>query len=326
MTKPAEPRPSLSVIIPTYNSADTIGATLASVAGQSVAPTEVCVYDDGSTDNSVAIARAWQDRLPIRIVEGGSNVGPAAARHAAIESTRTDLLALLDSDDVWFPDHLESMHAVRDATHDGLATADVLQWIPGRTVAAKPLSAGSPLPPPAEQLAWLLRSNRMVSCNVFSRHRYDQAGGFRAQFRIGEDWDLWIRMVRNGAVVVRPAHPTVLRRLRGDGTSTDDDAHDRIEVLRLLAEEKPFTDPAEQRAHRVGTRLAAAQQSLYDAYDAVDRGKSWRARVAGLKATRGMRSVAIRGAAMAVAPKTVARRRQAVRSDTDVWLKRYGSS
>ena len=212
-----------------------------------------------------------------------------------------------------------------DTTDDGLASADVLRWIPGRAVGAQPLSAGNALPAAGAQLPWILRGNALSTSTMFSGARYEAVGGFRSQFRGAEDWDLWIRMVRAGAVVVRPQHPTVLYRLRAEGASAGGTMTvDRVGVLELNAADKPFTDAAERRGFRVGLRRATAERDLHAAYAAASAGDTSKARAAGLKATRGVKSVAVRGLAMALAPRVVAKRRDAVRHDVDVWLKRYG--
>jgi Glycosyl transferase family 2 len=314
------------VVIPAYQAEGTLGATLASVAAQSVRPSHVVIGDDGSTDGTVAIARTWESHLPIEVVRTGSNLGPAGARHAAIGATTSALVALLDADDVWLPDHLESMVSTWATTEDGLATADVLRWIPGRAVSARPLSAGSTLPPPGDQLAWLLRENLLSVASLFSRSRYEDVGGFRLQFRGTEDWDLWIRLVRAGAVIVRPDHPTVLYRLRHGSVSSAEAMLDaRLDVLRTAAREVADASAAvERRALRAGERLVRAEAHLGAAYAAAAAGRSMVARLESLRSVRGVRSVAVRGLAMAMAPGAVARRREDVRHDPDVWLRRYG--
>ena len=316
---------SIAVIMPAYRAAATINYALASVAAQTLTPTEVVVYDDCSTDDTLEIARVWEDRLPIRIAQGDRNLGAGPARRAAIDASTSDLIALLDADDYWFPDHLETMVATWRTTHDGLASADPLRWISGRALGALPLSAGSSVPPPGEQLAWMLRGNQLSTSTMFSRQRYEHVGGFRAQFRVGEDWDLWIRMVRAGAVVARAGHPTLLYRLHEQSTlSRDEGVSDIIGVLDATAADGPFASDAERRGHRTGLRRAHAHKNLADAYAAAAEGRTMTARVAGLKATRGVRSVALRGLAMAVAPRAIARRREAVRYETDTWMKRQG--
>ncbi len=233
------------------------------------------------------------------------------------------MVALLDADDVWFPDHLESMLGAHAATNDGLASADTLAWIPGRALSSRPLSAGAPLPASNKQLAWLLTENLLSISALFSRQRYDDVGGFRPQFRGTEDWDLWIRMARAGAVINRPDHPTALYRLSQGAVSSDDAMiAARRAVLDAAAAEG---GPDEQAAIRIGSRHNRAAARLAESYGLANQGRTVAARWAGARALRGIRPVALRGLAMAAAPRLVARRRADVRYDPEVWLRRYGS-
>jgi glycosyltransferase involved in cell wall biosynthesis len=312
----------VAVITPAFQAEATLGSALASVAAQTRLPDEVVIADDGSTDGTVDLARSWYRHLPIRVVSTETNGGPAAARRLAIEAATGDVVALLDADDVWFPDHLESMLGVYAATDDGLASADTLAWIPGRALSARPLSAGAPLPPSDKQLAWLLTENYLSISALFSRRRYDAVGGFRTQFRGTEDWDLWIRMVRAGAVVARPDHATVLYRLSHGAVSSDDAmVAARRAVLDAAAVEG---GPAERAAIRLGARHNRAAARLAESYALALQGRDAAARWAGVRAVRGIRPVALRGLAMTVAPRWIAQRRSEVRYDPKVWLRRYG--
>ena len=312
----------VAVIVPAFQAEATLGGALSSVAAQTRAPEEVIVVDDGSSDGTVALAKSWDAQLPLTVLTQ-PNAGPAAARRAGIAAASADTIALLDADDVWFPDHLEAMLAAYATTDDGLASADTLTWIPGLAVSKRALSQGAPLPARDKQLAWLLVDNRLSISSLFSRARYDAVGGFRPQFHGTEDWDLWIRMVRAGAAIVRPDHPTVLYRLSRGAVSSDD---------RMVAARRAVLDAAareggadERRALRVGLRHNRAAAQLVTAYARAAAGNNAAARLAGLRALRGIRPVALRGAGMALAPTRVLQRRNEVHYDPAVWLRRYGA-
>lgn len=312
---------SVAVITPAFNAEHTLDAALASVAAQTHQADEVVVADDGSTDATRVVLRRWDARLPLRVVSTGGNFGPAAARAAAIDASSADLLALLDADDAFLADHLALMLAAHDSSEDGLASASTLRWIPGRVVSDVDLAALAPLPPPAQQLRWLLSGNHLSVASLFSRVRYDAVGGFRAEYHGTEDWDLWIRMVRSGARVVRPPVPTVLYRLSTGSVSADDRLIDaKLQVLDAAWREG---DEAERPVIAAARQQLRAAASLQRAYGLAAEGRSLAARLAGVRAARGTRRVALRGAAMAVAPRAVALRRNAVRFDTEVWMRRY---
>ena len=95
--------PFFSVVIPSYNRADLIGATLDSVLGQSMDDLEIIVVDDGSSDGSVELLRDYARRFAGRLVLiEQSNAGPGAARNRGIAAARGQYVAFLDSDDLWF--------------------------------------------------------------------------------------------------------------------------------------------------------------------------------------------------------------------------------
>jgi glycosyltransferase involved in cell wall biosynthesis len=94
----------ISVLIPVCNGAKTLDATLISVLGQTVPPDEILVLDDGSTDDTAAIVRAFGERVRLLQQE---NKGVAPSRNALCEQAQGDLLAFLDADDLWHPQYLE---------------------------------------------------------------------------------------------------------------------------------------------------------------------------------------------------------------------------
>lgn len=97
----------ISVIIPVYNGSRTIKATLDSVLQQTLPPDEILVMDDGSTDDTFSILQSYAPRVTAFHQE---NKGVAAARNALCARATGDLIAFLDSDDVWHPRYLEHQH------------------------------------------------------------------------------------------------------------------------------------------------------------------------------------------------------------------------
>lgn len=96
--------PRFSIIIPTYNRADSVTHTLESCFSQTFDDFEIVVVDDGSKDNTVEVLNAIDDaRLKVVTQD---NAGPAAARNTGMDNASGDFIAFLDSDDVWYPDFL----------------------------------------------------------------------------------------------------------------------------------------------------------------------------------------------------------------------------
>jgi glycosyltransferase involved in cell wall biosynthesis len=99
---------SIVVIIPMYNSSETIKRALSSVANQSLPANRVIVIDDGSIDNSCKIVRGISSNFPIPLdLITQINSGPSSARNAGILKSTEDLVCFLDSDDEWIPKKLE---------------------------------------------------------------------------------------------------------------------------------------------------------------------------------------------------------------------------
>lgn len=92
-----------SVIIPCFNAQQFIAFTLESVAKQTLAPFEIIVIDDGSTDESLAIIN--NSPLSVKVLHS-ERKGGAGARNIGIKEATGDWLAFLDADDIWYPNHL----------------------------------------------------------------------------------------------------------------------------------------------------------------------------------------------------------------------------
>lgn len=102
---------TIAVAIPVYNRANWIAKTLDHILAQTVPVDEIVVCDDGSTDNLEEALEPYQNKISlIRI----SNSGPAIARRTAIQKSRGDWIALCDSDDYWFPEHIEKFVDARN--------------------------------------------------------------------------------------------------------------------------------------------------------------------------------------------------------------------
>jgi GT2 family glycosyltransferase len=292
----------VAVVIPAFNASSYLDQTLASVAGQTRAPAAVVVADDGSTDDTLERARRWQDHLPIEVVRLAQNIGPGPARHHAILATDASLLALVDADDLWLPDHLETMSAAYQRA-PGLVTAQEFAWIRGRGIDLARRRAKPRIPTdPKDQLVALLQHN-YISFGFFPRTLYERVGGFRS-FLVGEDWDLWIRMLRIGARLTEASHPTALHRVRPGSLSVDpaQNVEHGIAVLTTAAAEA--RSPWERAAAERGLRTLWARKRYYDVCALTRDGHPWRARLTALQSPRGGGlKLTVGLAAMAVAPR-----------------------
>jgi glycosyltransferase involved in cell wall biosynthesis len=94
----------VSVIIPAYNAAKTVCATVESVLCQTVKPHEILILDDGSTDQTLSLLNSYATKVT---VFAESHAGLCQARNTLCKRATGDMIAMLDSDDVWHPRHLE---------------------------------------------------------------------------------------------------------------------------------------------------------------------------------------------------------------------------
>jgi glycosyltransferase involved in cell wall biosynthesis len=192
--------PLVSVIIPVYNGAATIGRALNSVFDQSFTDYEVVICDDGSTDNTSAVLAGFGDR--IRVIRQANRRFPAA-RNAAVAASRGDFIALIDHDDQWLPRKLEvSIAALQRDPAAALVYTDVtVVNEEGEESRASPVGADTAHAPSMEEMLtriWPI----MPSTVVMRRTAFDRAGGFTES--LGEDLDFWPRIREQGSFIYLP--------------------------------------------------------------------------------------------------------------------------
>jgi glycosyltransferase involved in cell wall biosynthesis len=108
----------VSVLIPAYNSAATLSQTLESALSQTHPDYEILAIDDGSTDGTLGVLQSVKEKVTIF---RGEHSGAACARNLLCRHARGDLVAFLDSDDIWHPQYLERQCAAFRRYPDGTA-------------------------------------------------------------------------------------------------------------------------------------------------------------------------------------------------------------
>jgi len=184
----------ISVIVPAYRSAETIGRTLASIAAQTVKPACVIVVDDGSPDGTAEAARAMAGRMNgiDLIVLEQENAGAGAARNRALRSASMEFVAFLDADDAWLPEKIERSMDVLSQTASDLVSHDYVM-IKGETESY--INCARHFRGQADPFASLfLRGFIATSTIVVRREPIVAAGGFDETLPSGQDFDLWLAL------------------------------------------------------------------------------------------------------------------------------------
>ena len=186
----------VSVIIPCWHCADTIGRAVASVAAQTLRPAEVILVDDAGGDGTLAALHAMAAQYGadwVKIIALPGNQGAGAARNAGWDAATQPYLAFLDADDAWFPAKLERQWGWMQAHPDVVLTGHPTQlWQPDAPIPAVPeaLSA-TPV-----TLRAMLVSNRFPTRSVMLRRDLPFRFGSRQDT---EDYALWLDIVSFGA-------------------------------------------------------------------------------------------------------------------------------
>jgi O-antigen biosynthesis protein len=187
-------RPTVTVIIPTYNRADLLPRALGSVLAQTFTDFEVLVVDDGSIDGTDALMTAYTDSR-VRYLRQPVNAGVSAARNRGLRESRGEFIAFLDSDDEWYPEKLtiqvERMRTLPDTV--GLLHCGVENHGPDGTVEVFTPSHHGDIH------HTLLRVNVLhgaPSGALLRRSVVATAGFFDEGIPAIEDYDYWLRITR----------------------------------------------------------------------------------------------------------------------------------
>jgi|SRR5580692_141324 len=264
----AEAMPLVSVVIPAYNSSDSIAAAVESVLRQTFSSYEVIVINDGSPDTA-ALEAALQPYLSRIRYFRHENRGPSTARNFGIREARGRYVALLDSDDVWLPEHLsrQTEHLTRDAAL-GLVYSNNMQFRDGEAI-GKAFDTVPQTGPVTLDSLLAERCTVNTSSVVVLRQAVLDAGLFDETLRRCEDFDLWLRLASRGVRMSYDPEVQVLHRL-GHGLSSDFEGmkRARAEVYRRAAVNLSLTETqqsivaAKLKAIEVQIEVEAAKDHL----------------------------------------------------------------
>ena len=236
---------SVSVVIPAYNAAAFIGRTLDTVRTQTFTDHETIVVDDGSTDGTADVVQAYLMRHAMhgRVVRQ-ENRGIAAARNVGMRAATGAYVALLDHDDLWYPEKLAAVIASFERHQE----ADLICHDENITRNGKVVRVSRRRPPQGNVYEALLFGGNLLSpsATTFRRDAALGFGGFdeRPEYLTVEDYDFWMRFSRARQI-------RFLNRVLGEYVLVDRAASRRI-VFHHAALERMLRDhlSAYSRTHR----------------------------------------------------------------------------
>lgn len=198
----------ISIVIPSFNQQDFLGEAIESALDQG----EVIVVDDGSTNDSLSLARKY----PVRVISQ-VNKGLASARNTGIMNAKGDYILFLDSDDLLLEGSVEKIEKViKETKADVVAPSfkcfglnqDIVQLIPNPTIAD------------------FKQGNRLGYCAAIKRDTLLEVGGYNPKMIWGfEDYDLWFDLLKRGKKIITIPEVLWLYRVREHSMITESNKH-----------------------------------------------------------------------------------------------------
>lgn len=262
---------TVSLIIPTFNANAFIADCIESALSQSIAPHEVILIDDASTDDTLATLRSHEQRHPsIKVLAQLTNSGPAACRNLGIAHASGEYIAFLDADDRLHVDHIASLLDVIGKQGAQIASADIAYSTDGRT---KINSSGftqvarsglitlddflTHAVPSDDSIDWGLMQP-MIERQFLLEHDLK----FAENVRHGEDFLLYFQLLQAGASWYFSFQDTYICAPRSAGTSrTQVNYRGMVEMTRQLANDRALILLPQQRdlLHRRANTLQRFQ-------------------------------------------------------------------
>lgn len=216
--------PLVSVVIPVYNMEAYLAETLRSVLASDYPAFEVVVMDDGSKDDSLAIARQFASADARVSVYTQPNAGACVARNQAITRTKGRYILPVDADNTISPDFIRKAVEVIESDDEVKVVAPRADFVGDR-------SGEWHLPP--FSLSLLARKNIMDTFALYRKVDWERVGGYCEEIVAREDWEFWIAMLKDGGKVVRLSEICLHYRIRQQSKRVSDRSQKRhvVEVL-----------------------------------------------------------------------------------------------
>ena len=198
--------PTVSVIIPTCNRVDSLKQAVDSALNQTYRDFEIVVVNDGSTDRTSEYLSALNNPL-LRYCEFAENRGGSSARNEGINKARGSLVAFLDDDDCWEPSKLEEQVNAMNRENADLCYTGVFK----RTFRGKIKRYIFMVPRFADLYKSIMANNFLggTSSIIVKKELLEKIRGFDPLLPAMQDWDLFIRLLKNGCKIYGIDKPLV---------------------------------------------------------------------------------------------------------------------
>ena len=250
----------LSIVMPAWNGERYLQAALESVRQEGSEGYEILAVDDGSTDRTREILRAWTALVPLRMVSWSGRGNWVAASNAALREARGRYACFLHQDDLWLPGRLRAIEREASA-HPALIVHPAVFVGPGGERLGPwrcPLPEGEVDPGLfAERL--IVQNFIAIPAPVFEREAALRVGGMDESLWYTADWDFWLRLGREGSIRHLAAPLAGFRVHPESQTMVRTDAADRRRQLEAVLERHACALPqAAQRAARLSVEVNLA--------------------------------------------------------------------
>jgi glycosyltransferase involved in cell wall biosynthesis len=233
-------RPKVSVVIPAYNHAEYVREAVVSALYQTLAPHEVIVVDDGSTDSTPAVLAKLAAQHPEVIVWRRPNRGAHDAINAGIHRSTGELVSILNSDDVYEPARLETLSALFRDDPELLCACSGVSWVDdaGRPFANGWYEEGVRFRSAAEDVGVaLVHANTVVTTsNMVVRRSAFEALGWFAGLRYAHDLDFLLRVARRPGALRIVEQPLVRYRWHASNTLKEAPLRVRAECVLVICD------------------------------------------------------------------------------------------
>lgn len=197
----------ISVVIPAYNRVQTLARAIDSVLAQSYKASEIIVVDDGSSDATSEVAKMYPEISLLR----QNNLGVSTARNNGVMMASSEWISFLDSDDTWHPKKLAFQVAHHKKHVDSMVSYTDEVWIRN--------NKEWPIPKKFRKPEKVTFENSLDFCNIapssvlINKEYFERLGGFDENLEVCEDYDLWLRILKEGEIDLIPQ--TLLNKYGG---------------------------------------------------------------------------------------------------------------